>query len=70
MPAWIFFSDASDIGYDDWRKKYNNIVSFELGVVNDKDVGSFFFFSTPPLLSRYLKTFTYSPSSRGRTTAS
>jgi lysosomal alpha-mannosidase len=27
IPAWLFFSDASDVVYDDWRKKYNNIVS-------------------------------------------
>ena len=28
LPNWLFFDDVSNISYDDWAKKYTNIVSF------------------------------------------
>lgn len=27
LPNWLFFDDVSSISYDDWSKKYTNIVS-------------------------------------------
>lgn len=30
VPNWLFFDDVSSISYDDWTKKYTNIVSFFL----------------------------------------
>jgi hypothetical protein len=29
LPNWLFFNDVSGISYDDWTKKYTNIVSFD-----------------------------------------
>lgn len=27
LPNWLFFDDVSNISYDDWARKYSNIVS-------------------------------------------
>jgi lysosomal alpha-mannosidase len=30
LPNWLFFDDVSSISYDDWAKKFTNIVSYLL----------------------------------------
>lgn len=30
VPNWLFFDDVSSTSYDDWMKKYTNVVSFAL----------------------------------------
>lgn len=32
VPNWLFFDDVSSTSYDDWMKKYTNVVSLRLFV--------------------------------------
>jgi lysosomal alpha-mannosidase len=40
LPNWLFFDDVSNISYDDWTKKYTNIVSFPFCERGEKDFAS------------------------------
>lgn len=70
VPNWLFFDDVSSTSYDDWMKKYTNIVSQNgrpnLELMKNSFSATSLWLSTRQLACRCLRTFIWWHSSRGR----